>query len=63
MGRQLGIALGVAAVVVVVGAGTHIADFHGAWWFMVATTLTAGGLLLGLGRPATTVPEPVPVPA
>ncbi len=63
MGRQLGLALGVAAVVAAVGAGTQIGDYDGAWWFMVATTLTAGGLLLGLGRPAATVPEPVPVPA
>jgi hypothetical protein len=62
MGRQLGIALGVAAVVALVGAGAQVGDFDGAWWFMVATTLAAGVLLLGLGRPAA-AGEPVPVPA
>jgi hypothetical protein len=62
MARQLGTALGVAAVVAIVGTGTAIADFDGAWWFMVAAALGAGVTLLGLGRPAPSG-VPVPVPA
>jgi EmrB/QacA subfamily drug resistance transporter len=59
MARQLGLALGVAAVVALVGAGTAIGDYDGAWWFMVSTAVGAGVLLLGLGRPAT-APAPMP---
>ncbi len=59
MARQLGLALGVAAVVAVVGAGTAAGDFDGAWWFMLAASLGAGVLLLAVGRPAVAA---VPVP-
>ena len=65
MGRQLGTALGVAAVVVLVGAGTAVSDFHDAWVFFLLMAVAAGGVLAGLGAvgraPATaTAPEAVP---
>jgi EmrB/QacA subfamily drug resistance transporter len=53
MGRQIGIALGVATLVAILGTagGTHaIAAFHHAWIFMAACSLSAGALLQGLGR-------------
>lgn len=62
MARQLGTALGVAATVAIVGAGTAASDFDAAWWFMGAMSVTAGLVLLGLGRPAPKV-APAPVGA
>ena len=40
-------------------------DFDGAWFFMAAMSLAAGGILLGLGRPAAApaTAEPIAVPA
>jgi EmrB/QacA subfamily drug resistance transporter len=49
MARQLGTALGVAAVVAIAGTGTAVGDFDGVWLFMIAAALTAGTILLGLG--------------
>ena len=46
MGRQLGTALGVAAVVVIVGAGTTVSDFHGAWVFFTLAAVGAGARAL-----------------
>jgi EmrB/QacA subfamily drug resistance transporter len=65
MGRQLGTALGVAAVVVIVGSGTAVSDFHDAWIFFLIAAVAAGGVLAGVGAlgraPATaTAPETVP---
>lgn len=63
MARQLGTALGVAAVVALIGTGASIGDFESAWWFMVVTALSAGVLLTGLRRPAAALAEPVAMPA
>ena len=53
MGRQIGAALGVAALVAVLGTATRTAsDFHTAWLISVAGGLAAGLALASLGRPA-----------
>ena len=52
MGRQIGAALGVAALVAVLGTATQTAaDFHSAWLITVAGGLTAGIALAALGPP------------
>ncbi len=66
MGRQLGTALGVAAVVVIVGAGTTVADFHGAWIFFTLAAVGAGVVLSAVGtgaRAPAPAPAAEPVPA
>jgi hypothetical protein len=53
MGRQIGAALGVAALVAVLGASaTSASDFHGAWLISICGGLAAGVTLAALGRPA-----------
>jgi MFS family permease len=67
-GRQLGSALGAAALVAVVGTAHTAQDFAGAWRFMLAASLLAG-LTLALARraPATAATssssEPAPAEA
>lgn len=54
MGRQVGLALGVAVVAAVLGTRPDVAAFHAAWFFMAGCGL-AGGLFLlaiGSGRPS-----------
>jgi MFS family permease len=55
MCRQIGLALGVACLVAIIGTATGAAAvtaFHHAWLFMVACSLTAGLVLQGIGRKA-----------
>ena len=47
MSRQIGSTIGVAILVVLLGAGTH--SFTPAWWFISASALGAGALLAMLG--------------
>ncbi len=52
MTRQIGIALGVACLVAILGESTGAAAvpaFHHAWLFMMGCSLVAGGLLQGIG--------------
>jgi EmrB/QacA subfamily drug resistance transporter len=51
MGRQIGVALGVAVLVAVLGAHTSVGDFHGAWLITVTGALAAGLALAALGPP------------
>jgi EmrB/QacA subfamily drug resistance transporter len=56
MGRQIGIALGVASLVAIIGTSTGagaVTAFHHAWIFMAACSLAAGALLQGIERKAT----------
>ncbi len=67
-GRQLGSALGAAALVAVVGTAHTAQDFAGAWRFMLAASLLAGlTLALARGAPATAATssssEPAPAEA
>jgi MFS family permease len=52
MSRQIGIALGVAGLVAILGVSTGqgaVQAFHHAWIFMIACALVAGALLQGVG--------------
>src|ERR1700722_3219355 len=52
MGRQIGVALGVAVLVAVLGTSASTAsDFHQAWLISVAGGLTAGLALAAIGPP------------
>jgi EmrB/QacA subfamily drug resistance transporter len=53
MGRQIGIALGVACLVAILGTASGagaVHAFHHAWVFMAACSLSAGAILQGIGR-------------
>ncbi|HEY1830882.1 MAG TPA: MFS transporter [Acidimicrobiales bacterium] len=53
MGRQIGIALGVSALVAILGTATGpdaVTAFHHAWIFMAASSLAAGFVLQGIPR-------------
>jgi EmrB/QacA subfamily drug resistance transporter len=55
MCRQIGLALGVACLVAIIGTTTGagaVTAFHHAWVFMAACSLGAGGVLQGIGRKA-----------
>ncbi len=53
MGRQIGVALGVAVLVAVLGADpTSASDFHTAWLITVAGGLAAGLAMAAIGPPA-----------
>ena len=60
MTRQIGIALGVAGLVAILGTttgATAVAAFHHAWVFMIACSLAAGALLQGVGSRVTEVAD------
>ena len=60
MSRQIGIALGVAGLVAILGVSTGegaVHAFHHAWIFMIACALTAGALLQGVGNKVTEVAD------
>jgi MFS family permease len=75
MSRQIGIALGVAGLVAILGTATGpsaVTAFHHAWIFMIACSLVSGALLQGVGNRVTEVAdasleaephEPAPTPA
>jgi MFS family permease len=53
MGRQIGVALGVACLVAILGVArgpSAVTAFHHAWIFMAACSLTSGALLQGIRR-------------
>jgi hypothetical protein len=53
-------------VVVIVGTGTTVADFHGAWVFFTLAAVSAGVVLSAVGtgaRAPATAPAAEPVPA
>ena len=53
MGRQIGVALGVAVLVAVLGtSATSASDFHSAWLITVVGGLAAGLALAAIGPPA-----------
>ena len=50
MGRQVGLALGVALLVAVLGdRATSVSDFEGAWWIMLCGGASAAVMLASLG--------------
>ncbi len=56
MTRQIGIALGVACLVAILGATTGasaVTAFHHAWIFMIVCSLLAGAVLQGIGARVT----------
>ncbi len=61
MTRQIGIALGVAGLVAILGTTTGArapcTAFHHAWVFMIACSLAAGALLQGVGNTVTEVAD------
>jgi hypothetical protein len=60
MSRQIGIALGVAGLVAILGTATGasaVTAFHHAWIFMMACSLAAGALLQGVGNRVTEVAD------
>jgi MFS family permease len=59
-GRQLGSALGFAILVAVLGTPGSAADFHGAWRFMLLSSLLAGVALLAVGGAPARAPMPHP---
>jgi EmrB/QacA subfamily drug resistance transporter len=73
MSRQIGVALGVACLVAILGTATGsdaIGAFHHAWIFMIGCSLLSGAVLQGIGTRRTetadagTVPlDEVPAPA
>jgi hypothetical protein len=57
MGRQIGIALGIALLVAVLGSGAaSAADFHSAWLITVLGGLATAAVLAAIGPPATAAP-------
>ncbi len=56
MARQLGLAVGVAVLVAIVGTPETVGDFESAWAFILATAVASGVALAGLGRVAAPVP-------
>ena len=63
MSRQIGIAIGVACLVAIIGTTTGlnaVHAFHHAWIFMVACSLTTAAVLQGIGRRPAVAPAPAP---
>lgn len=59
MARQIGIALGVALLVAVLGQGAStVADFHAAWVMTIAFGLAAGAVIALVRRPAAVAERP-----
>jgi hypothetical protein len=64
MGRQIGVALGVACLVAILGVAhgaSALTAFHHAWIFMAACSLASGAVLQGVGRAVRTT-QPVVLP-
>jgi EmrB/QacA subfamily drug resistance transporter len=64
MTRQIGIALGVACLVAILGASTGasaVTAFHRAWVFMIGCSLLAGLVLQGIGTRVTETDDAVPL--
>jgi EmrB/QacA subfamily drug resistance transporter len=64
MTRQIGVALGVACLVAILGSatgGSAVTAFHHAWIFMMGASLLAGLVLQGIGARATETAEVVPL--
>ncbi len=64
MTRQIGVALGVACLVAILGSATGesaVTAFHHAWIFMMGCSLLAGLLLLGIGTRITETADAVPL--
>jgi MFS family permease len=59
MARQLGLAVGVAVLIALVGTPETVADFEPAWTFILVTALLSGITLTGLGRVGVRAPTPV----
>jgi hypothetical protein len=64
MTRQIGVALGVACLVAIVGSASApgVAAFRHAWVFMIACSLVAGLVLQGIGTRATETADAGAVP-
>jgi EmrB/QacA subfamily drug resistance transporter len=58
MGRQLGIAVGVAVLVALLGTPDAADDFDAAYGFMIAMAALSGIALAGIGRVGVTAPQP-----
>jgi EmrB/QacA subfamily drug resistance transporter len=72
MTRQIGVALGVACLVAILGTATGasaVTAFHHAWYFMIGCSLASGLVLLGIGAKsaqtadASASAEPAPAPS
>jgi EmrB/QacA subfamily drug resistance transporter len=64
MTRQIGVALGVACLVAILGAATGasaVTAYHHAWIFMMACSLLAGLVLQGIGTRVTETADAVPL--
>jgi EmrB/QacA subfamily drug resistance transporter len=64
MTRQIGVALGVACLVAILGSATGtsaVRGFHHAWAFMMGCSLLAGLVLQGIGTRATETTDGVPL--
>ena len=64
MTRQIGVALGVACLVAILGTATGasaVTAFHHAWIFMIACGLLAGAVLQGIGARATETADAAPL--
>jgi EmrB/QacA subfamily drug resistance transporter len=60
MSRQIGIALGVACLVAILGTATGasaVPAFHHAWYFMIGCSLLAGAVLQGVGTKTSEVAD------
>ena len=65
MTRQIGVALGVACLVAILGTASGssaVTAFHHAWMFMIACGLLAGAILQGIGARATETADAGAVP-
>jgi hypothetical protein len=65
MTRQIGVALGVACLVAILGTASGssaVTAFHHAWIFMTACGLLAGAVLQGIGARATETADAGAVP-
>ena len=65
MTRQIGVALGVACLVAILGTATGpaaVTAFHHAWIFMMGCALVAGAVLQGIGARATETADAGTVP-
>ena len=64
MTRQIGVALGVACLVAILGTASGasaVSAFHHAWIFMLGCGLLSGAVLLGIGAPAAETADSVPL--